>query len=64
MALWISSEGSVLLPPLALGSWSVEGYLWQPPLVGMGATPSPILQTLGLFFPALAQAHGVLQGSW
>ena len=64
MASWISLEGSVLFPPLTLGFLWAEGCPQWPPLAGMGAIPSPILQTLGLVFLALVQAQEVPLVSW
>ena len=66
MVLFESSVKAGLIPPSALGSWLVEGYPWQPPLVGMGITPSAIPKTLGLSLPgeALVQVYHVLGHIW
>ena len=48
VVLLVSFGRAGSIPLSALGSWSVGGYPWQPPLVVMGVTLSPIPRTLGL----------------
>ena len=58
VVLFVSFGRAGSIPLSALGSWSVGGYLWWPPLVRMSVTLSPIPRTLGLSLPEEAPACG------